>query len=278
MMLASTPRPERDAKTAMAGRFGRYSKEEGQDVRKLEAKENLTVNRLWRLWSDFDTLQLPGIGWDTSGYNDVSYAKLCQIVRSKGIEYGPADISEMVFALGAYRDDPSSDCRAGIFLSTLINNGPSGQYLLPVGHLDFKIQALGYRNQDGHDVIIQGDAGAHAFQEMEGGSVTIQGGCDLLAGKLMRGGVAKIEGTHKGDIGWKMAGGRLEVKSLVLSQHQDVNRHWQVTRLYWDSIGSEMTGGEIRIGIAHPHVSYGLEKGDLVCGRIYHHGQLYQER
>ncbi|MFH0737047.1 MAG: hypothetical protein V1827_01125 [Candidatus Micrarchaeota archaeon] len=278
MMLASTPRSERDAKVAMAGRFDRYEKEGGQDVRKLEPKANETVQRLMGLWKEFGVLQLPGLGWGTNKYDYKTYEKLCQTVQGSGIQYGPADISELVFSIGAYIGEESFSRKAGIFLSTLINNGPRGQYVLPVGNLETTIQAFGYRNQAGHDLIIQGDAGAHAFQEMEGGNVVVQGGCELLAGQLMRGGLAVIEGTHKGDIGLKMAGGRLEVRTLVLSKQQDVNRHWQVIGEFWDSVGSQMTGGEIHAGTVFPNIGYGLEKGDIISGRIYLQGRLIYER
>ncbi|MFH0737048.1 MAG: hypothetical protein V1827_01130 [Candidatus Micrarchaeota archaeon] len=289
-------RPE-ESKSAMnmAGRFGRYSKEQGQDVRKSKTGDET----LQKLLSEFKTLtsHCP-LGPDGYFYHDDYYRKIHSIVQAFPFPYRQEDIARLCVTMASFIEEIGAFGRAdaGIFLSALVNNGPPGKYLLPQRQFDHPLAYLGIRNNPGHETVIDGDA-RRAGLKMTGGKVTVTGNCEGDAGTEMEGGTLIIQGDMEGDIGKGMKGGIIEVHGTMgvgtLSIPYQTIRRWQSNRntstiripYNQHQIGVGMTGGEIHLNEVVNHGRFRDKHGldalgldSVIHGRIYLAGKLVLDR
>ncbi|MFH0737046.1 MAG: hypothetical protein V1827_01120 [Candidatus Micrarchaeota archaeon] len=199
----------------MAGRFGRYSKESGQDVRTAGQTSSPVMDAFRKAWNALK------FSVDTYGVeNLVRYSKMLKSLSVfNGLLFGPKDVAAFSLAMKEFEDDPNFSSKAGSFLSVLIRLGPKGKYTIYTNHLDKKINWLGRHNRKGRTIIVQGDvgdgigdkmsggkiiihgnAGSAAGTNLLGGTIIIKGDCGDLVGLASLGGVIRIEGDYEGEI------------------------------------------------------------------------------
>jgi len=272
---------------AMANRFGRYSKERGQDVREAIVKSE-PLQTFLKAFQELPVRHsVPLIEY---------YGIIKEKADSLGIRYDPQDVSQLCIALKQFEGAEGFDQKAAIYLSALIALGPAGEYYLPLSHFESLLYGIGYQNEEGRNVTIAARESRLVGEEMRGGSVIVEGGSSISLGANMNGGILRVDGSHYGSVGTRMGGGSIEIKgTLHLAATQYLRNNgasspgWKGLNLNYDT-GRDMSGGEIRlervildreIFSEYSARRYGKEAFDLTKvqhGKIYLGGELILDR
>jgi len=131
----------------------------------------------------------------------------------------------------------------------------------------------------GGTILIEKDAYDHVGCGMERGTLHVKGDANWV-GHYMKGGVIHVDGNGR-DVGYSMEGGTIRIKGNA-----------------GEEVGKEMTGGKIHIkGNAGKNVGEGMDDGqvsdkmpeirvggeiesigNVISGKIYHHGKLIVDK
>lgn len=163
--------------------FSRYKPEEEKKVRKFEVKEDKTLKlkdifRGYKIGLDF---------WNKYHENTLSLIK--------GIKYIAKDVTNFSISLAEFQDEEDFGERAGIFLSTLINNCKEQNFTIITEHISQPIPHLG--DQNTKNIIVEGNAGNWVGWEMKKGCITVEGNAGWGVGRWMEGGMIHLEGDYK---------------------------------------------------------------------------------
>jgi len=264
------------ARMAASKRFGMYKKEEKKKIRKADVKEDEALELLKRAWKECDLR------------SQQSAEKAEKVL--KGLVFPAADVERFAIALSEFQEEEGFHDKAGYFLSHLINNGEGSDYVIFLRHLNEKIIGIGSRNtknvivdgdilygvgekMKGGENRIKGSSGDNVGSDMEGGRLIIEKdvewGCDGVAGK-MQGGEIIVKGNVKGAVGNGMSGGRIILHGIV-----DLNDGAGHGSLDSDTIGSDMSGGEIHI---MGDILGEVDWNGIIHGKIYHKGKLIVDK
>ncbi|MFH0738142.1 MAG: hypothetical protein V1827_06335 [Candidatus Micrarchaeota archaeon] len=186
----------------MAGRFAKYSKEEGQDVRPFKQKKATGTRRMkamLRLLELYEDLCTNG--------NQLEYEKLIRTIKRRGLRFVPQDITNFSVEMKRFEADYNFNLNAGRFLMALINASENGLYhiitnhltmhlheIFPIDGFNMAINDIGYRNRKFHDIEVFGDVGSLNLDSMEGGRIAVHGNLGSIYGGNQRSGQISIDG------------------------------------------------------------------------------------
>ncbi|MFH0737050.1 MAG: hypothetical protein V1827_01140 [Candidatus Micrarchaeota archaeon] len=214
----------------MAGRFGRYSKEEGQDVRANPTKPSAVQEALRNIWETtsvcmtsashdylMDLLRSRFIPENQrvieKKYRHPSHKQFDRIISNlDGRVLSPQDISEFTLSLNESEGCRGFSGKSGLFLSALIHASPEGEYHIFTDHWVIKPDLIGYRNRAGHRVIVHGDVGTDCGCQMVGGEIIVDGMASWGLGVLMEGGSITVSDCSAQFIGMASKGGTIHIR------------------------------------------------------------------
>jgi len=187
---------------AFGSKFGKYKPEEEKEVRKVEVKEDKVLTQLKAAWRKLEAHKAI----------DFVYKDALKLVE--GIGYSAEDVGRFSLALAEFDDKNPYwgylSHKAGVFLSALINNGKDSRYVIHTGHLNLRINDLGFRNTK--DITVNGDLGSNVGYGMRGGSITVNGNAGINVGLGMEAGTIIVNGNTGPEVGRKMEGGEIRIE------------------------------------------------------------------
>jgi len=271
-MLAEVPRPV--AATAVSKRFGWFKVEVEKAVRVPKIIEDQTQKQIIEAWLN--------VRWKhQKGVSKEDYMGCLKEIRD--IRYTAKDVEKFSIMLEIFKESEDFAWRAGLYLSALINNCPENDFAIHIGHIDKKIESIGYQNTK--NITVDGDAGNYlaiymaggritvegntgiAGQWMENGEIVINGNCGRFLGYGMKGGKIAVKGNTEDGVGLEMENGEITINGNcgnTLGQQMKGGKII-VKKNAGDNVGHMMEGGELRVEGEHE----GLSKYTF-GGKIYH--------
>ncbi len=259
-MKQKTPQQAREA--PVAGPFKVYAPKCENQAGRVDLAE---AGALWQLREIWKACRYDGAVPVSNSHSNA-------IAMLAGLKYGPEDVTAFSILMKEFqREDGFSD-KAGVFLSALINNGPEGKYAIMTEHLAIFPKYIGYSNQGGRDITINGHAGDQVGKSMAGGSITVKGNVGDWAGCYMSGGCLSVGGNAGDSLGGYMSGGSITVKGNVGDWAGGYMTGGSITLKgkAAAAVGLDMRGGEIHVDGEYGNIDYHSRKG-----RIYHKGKLH---
>lgn len=125
---------------------------------------------------------------------------------------------------------------ADIFKVTEKTGGSGEEITIKVVGNAAKVRKIGYRTSSG-SIIIEGNAGMYAGEEMSGGSIFVTGDAGSWLGTKMKGGQIEVKGNAGDYVGAGYRGTTLGMKGGSILIHGDAGQE----------VGCWMTDGTIRI-------------------------------
>ena len=168
---------------AVSKRFGRYKTEDPKPIRKKDQKIDRVLEQLKEAWAKYKHDKDEGVG--------IGCSKV--LLLTWRIKYSSRDVEKFSLALVEFQDEEDFRYKAGIFLSSLINNGKDGDYVIHTRYLDKKIHWLGFMNRK--NIVIEGNVGHFLGAFMEGGTIVLNGNCGDDLGHFMAGGSIILNGA-----------------------------------------------------------------------------------
>ncbi len=183
-------------------RFGRYKTEEAQQVRKLDAKKDETLEKIKKAFVSFDYKYVhASFDW----YEGLR--KAVQVINEVIRGYTAGDVERFSVALAEFADEKDFAQKAGLFLSALINNCRDSDFVIHTSQLP-ELWFLGFANTK--NIIIEGDGGDWlAF--------------DMVSDKII------VNGNSRGNLGVGMKSGELHFNG---EQHEWNWTTWKGVRIF----------------------------------------------
>ena len=267
-----------DAPANTIGRvFRAYKPETEQAVRKIEVVQDKTLKRLK---DAFRKLR------HVSGKSDIQ--RLCDEVclpMISGLGYSASDVQNFSATLAEFQGENEFQRKAGLFLSTLINNCEDKEFVIHTGHLVERVDYLGSRNTK--KITVDGHVGRRVGEWMHGGKITVGGNTGEDAGCEMMGGTITVEGNAGEGIGLGMEGGAIRVegsagdyagawmKGGAIAVNGDIGRRigWQMDHGWitvdghaGDEVGGGMKGGMIIVeGDSGGRIGWDMKGGMIIA-------------
>ncbi|MCX8197562.1 MAG: hypothetical protein N3G80_04610 [Candidatus Micrarchaeota archaeon] len=197
-----------------------------------------------------------------SYYNQITKENLQKIADMK---IGSEDIEEFIAIFGRYKDHKSFQNRAGLFISDLCNICSDEKITLHITHIDIQINYIGYRNRK--ELIVNGNLGSFAGQDMKGGQLTINGSAANMVGAFMEGGRISVAGSVLDLVGAEMKGGAIFVSGSARDKVGYKMKGGRITIMgsVRDDVGCEMSGGDIDVyGNARKNAGMNKTGGSII--------------
>lgn len=231
-------------------RFGGFREEPEQEARRADVRETAEM-KILKAWH-----QVNAGDWKAHSYHPQETISLALA----GIRASQTDVDTFLSHLKSLAETPVKefDLVAGIFLSTLVNEGSEDAYTLNLSGLP-GITGLGADNckrltiigsvrecglNNSSEIRVIGDATIVGY-EQDSGSIEIFGNCSD-AGSRMSGGHIIIHGTSK-MLGRQMSGGRIDAFGKVKSLVKVFKIRGSFRRMGHGQVGNGMSGGEIHM-------------------------------
>lgn len=209
--------------------FRRYKKEDAKAVRVPEVKENAAIAQLRDAW---DTFGYDHIHSDPENVYQIALAAI------EKIQYTKRDVEMFSIVLVQFQEESNFDIKAGLFLSALINNCSSDEFVIHTTHLDESLSYLGFQNtknitiegdvgrflgclMQGGEILVNGNAGYNAAAYMRKGKIIVKGNCDMGLGSSIMGGRIDIYGRI-GSLGMKMRGGNIYHRGTLIVENGQI--------------------------------------------------------
>jgi len=187
-------------------RFGMYKKENEKKVRNVDIVKDEVIENIKKIWIEAGDKSCFAIYLAWEGYyRSVIYA----LDFPKSRDYSPKDVEKFCLLLSEFQNERDFTAKAGLFLSALINNRNSTEYVLHTSHFPEPLCCIGYRNKK--RIMVNGDVGDFVGNYMEGGMIVVEGNADKWAGSDMKDGIIKIKGRARECVGRLMQGGEIRV-------------------------------------------------------------------
>ncbi|MDD5171990.1 MAG: hypothetical protein PHF60_03050 [Candidatus ainarchaeum sp.] len=260
--LAKRSEDARVPALAMAKGFKGYGPIEQQPVRKIEIVEDKTLRQLRESWKAFRY---------AGGAPKKEYDNALSLL--KGFEYSAADVEKFSIALAEFEVEGRSGCKAGFFLSALMNSSNDTEFIIHTTQLAEPPYYLGCRNTK--NITVKGNAGGGAGYRMQGGTITVEGDADIAVGDSMEDGAIIVRGNAGYWLGPGMQGGSIVVEGNAGPELGKWMKDGSITVVgdAGDFIGILMQGGEIYLEGNYGRIADGFEHG-----KIFHKGVLIFER
>ena len=225
-------------------RFGIYKEEKISAIRTPEIKRSEALESIRCAWESF------------SVNNPLLVGKCYPLVFPliKEIPYSSKNVERFSIMLADFSEEWRFSFKAGLFLSTLMNNCKDSEFVIHTRHLTPSIDFLGLENSK--TIVVEGNAGVGLGLQMKGGSILVKGGAGARAGAAMEGGCIIIKGNVAEEVGDSMEGGVIRVEGNA--------GNWP---------GKAMKGGEIHISKRISRRVIGMSGG-----KIYHKSKLIHPR
>lgn len=193
--------------TAFNDLFGKYKKEIPSEVRRVQVREDKTLQQLADAWGK---LEGSGMLWFSiiPGPYDKGYFQALRLIRK--IDYTAEDVEKFSIALADFQDEAKFAQKAGRFLSALINNCSEKEFVIHTGHLTMPIDNLGYLNRK--NITVEGSVGISVGSNMIKGIITVNGDAGTNTAFRMKGGEIIIRDDAGNGIGGAARGGIVEVQ------------------------------------------------------------------
>jgi len=204
MNLATEPRKlSIPTITAASSRFGRFSRETGQDVRQIDVKRDPKLEAIIQVWKacNFDLNSPTTI--------DEHYEIWAGLI--KRINPSSCDIEKFCIALAQFQEEKDFRNKAGFFLSALANHCQDHDVIIRTDHLLKRVNFLGYKNS--RNIIVEGGVGEAIGILMLDGRLVINGDTLQAAGDGMMGGKLVINGFAGHGVGIRMRNGEIYLES-----------------------------------------------------------------
>jgi hypothetical protein len=259
----------------MAGkRFGRYKKEAEKALRKMDVREDQTLRQLIDAWTAF-RLSNEEILVDGGIYVDDCwrvYENACAELTK--VSYSSADVTRFGLKLAEFEYGLDFHFLAGLFLTALANMRGERSFTIHTAHLGSPLHYLGMENT--RDLIVLGDVGYNAGNNMQDGSMLIEGNALGSLGACMRQGTIHVTGDAGNDIGYGMTGGEIVVDGDVgfvrCIDGGRVTVRGHLGAILEGYEGPMLAGGELRIEGTYDRL------GEIEKGKVYLKGHLLADK
>jgi hypothetical protein len=249
---------------AAAGKFSRFAKESGQDVRKMETRPHGKLDAIEAAWIKAG----PCTDFFVRMTEAREYLNDC-ISILPGNKFSRRDVLEFCVRLAAHQEEVGFKNKAGLFLTALINKGRCKRYDVVTSHLAMGINYFGFYNKK--TIFVHGDLGDKCGLHMEGGSITVDGDVGNDAGGCMRKSSLYVAGNAGNGLGWYLETSRIEVLGNAGSNcgMMMFSGRILVRGDVQKNCGIQMSGGDISVDGDIKSIS-----SDITRGAIYHKGKL----
>jgi glutamate synthase domain-containing protein 3 len=294
---AAVRRKEIPTELAAAGKFGGFKPESERTVRTMKVEMSPILERMVRIWGEVHKHQ-------KSIYSQIS-ERIC------GLEYSAKDIEKFSIALAQFQEHTQFQNRASDFLNVLMEHCKDDEFIIHTVHLDRTIPNLSIGDMkkliidgnagayvggwiEGASITVTGNAGASTGCAMKRGSITVEGNSGKNTGELMGGGMITVNGNAAYAVGRAMSGGDI---IILGSASNEVGKEMKggtitVKGNAGRRIGDEMRGGIISVegnagnclgrrmkgGEIHIEGKIGSIAEDIICGKIFHKGELIVDK
>ncbi|MFH0860795.1 MAG: hypothetical protein V1921_06305 [Candidatus Altiarchaeota archaeon] len=201
------------------------------------------------------------------GMEEIHTAKYDSMLeKTAGFDVNSHQLQRIVdVACGMCEDDDAMN-RVGLLLTALVQNSKSNEFTITPPKL---LDHIGSRLDGGKKIVINGDAGHFAGDEMIEGIVHIKGNTLNMAGQGMEGGRLIVDGSTGDELGEYMLGGEIHVKGnagkntcekmsggiITIDRNVGANAGWlmkggsiHVKGDAIEGVGACMEGGSIKVG------------------------------
>ncbi len=177
--------------------------------RLLDHCRRLNVYKSW-----LADMELPKLAADTMATAAAVYESSLRLIQT--IEYTPSDIEGLCTLAGRYKtSDLEQSGPMGLYISALINGSPEACLELNLQPLYGRLHFLGFRLEDGRQLVVHGDPGHFTGAGLQGGYLVVNGSTGSWCGADMKSGCIKITGNALSKTGEHMRGGQIQVQGRI---------------------------------------------------------------